>query len=145
MNVNINPKDSSVKILVVEDDDDMRELILKALSKSFPLANIHGFKNFGQENFEEMVIENKYTLITIDGFLGNWKEHPIFYVYGARLVSFVKEKSPETIIVGMSSTDDFNEAMMEAGALVTIKKGDFLENGLIKKLFNSDLSLKEMD
>ena len=134
-----------IQILVIEDDDSTKELIVEALSKSFPLANVHGFKNFVQESFEEIIKENKYDIITIDGYLGDWTEHPIFYKNGKNLIPFIKENSPKTIIIAMSSGDDLNKEMMEVGASMTIKKTDFLKNGFIKKLFNSDLTLREVD
>lgn len=121
-----------LKILVVEDSRDHQEQIVKFLKGSFPDAEIKAVDNLSFRVVEELIKNNQYSVVFLDGSLNYWAPHPKFRCWGGNLLPVFKECSPSTITVAISSDDRYNKKMLEEGADLALEKGTFYSRG--KKL-----------
>ena len=126
MKIDIDPEDSSVSILVIEDGENSREVTIEMVRLSFPLAHIHDPRNFFIEDIEKTIIESAYTLIIVDYSLARWEPHPKFGVWGENIVSFTKKHSRDSYILGITDDEEENQTMIAKGASRSVIKRHFL-------------------
>jgi DNA-binding NarL/FixJ family response regulator len=122
-----------LKILLVEDSTETRGNIVKFLKQSFPDAEIKAVNNLSEAGgIEELIKNNQYSVVFLDGSLNYWLPHPKFRCWGGNLLPENKELSPSTITVAISSDNRYNKKMLEEGADLALEKSTFYSRG--KKL-----------
>lgn len=116
-----------IDILLVEDNELMRGTIPDAFKAIFPEASVKCLENFADDKFEIAVTDSKPQVVLLDGNLDKWPPHPLYGTFGPNLIPFIKETSPETIIISISLHSANNDLALERGAHLGIRKDKLTE------------------
>ncbi len=92
------------------------------------LVSTYCFEGFGVDQHDiEFLIKSKYDIVSVDGSLGKWEDHPVFGTNGANLVEFIKKETPETLVISISLEDWRNALALKKGANLAVNKSKLHE------------------
>ncbi len=115
----INPDKLDLSILVVDDSPASRKEICSFLKRNYSHARIDAPENLFKEEKEEIeniIRSGQYTNILVKNDLMRWDAHPVFGQWAEKIISFVRNKFPKIIIVGMSKDNEEGYSMKDKGA-----------------------------
>jgi CheY-like chemotaxis protein len=108
---------NALRILIIEDDEDYRELIAKNFEVVFPDAVIDCATSYADA--AERIKHGNYHRIYLDGSLHDgWGRQVQYFVgsYGWEVMMFIHEHSKTSDVFGISNEDRYNQRMAEGGA-----------------------------
>ena len=91
----------NLKLLYIENDDDLREQVHKLLSRFFPSIDVH---SNGQEAYESF-LENKHDIVITDIILPQ--------LNGIEIINKIKEKGYNPLIIVLSAYSDIEYMINE--------------------------------